>query len=241
MTAASRHLNHPARAVADRLRQLGYPVADVPEDEHLPSQEEIVFLGTDSGIADLDRPVPLARVARAANAARISLAEAADRMARLGHRFTFAPEAVASLRVQDARCLYFSGGSVPETFGRVRPDTVRAVAHHTGREYDEIADSLAGLGFDVVLPTEEWTRQRSLEDSLFEALSTPDQHPIPFGRDSRTISLVTLAMAAMRAGSSLRAAASMATELGMRHEAETWFSEPPGEPAAPWAAAVPPG
>lgn len=238
---ASRHLDRPARDVAQRLRELGFTVAEVRQGESLPSREEITFLGTSPLDADLGHPVNLTDVAGAAYAADISLAEAVDRMAHRGYHFTFAPRAVASLREQDARFLHYGLTKELRTSSPVTPDTVRAVAHHTGRKHAEIAASLTTLGFDIAPPSDEWTKERRVEDLLVEKLGLSGQHPMPFGPDGRTVSLVTLAMAAMRAGTSLRAAALLATELGIRHEAETWFSAAPNEPAAPSGAAVLPG
>ncbi|MEV5874167.1 hypothetical protein AB0L75_08045 [Streptomyces sp. NPDC052101] len=243
VATASRRLKRPARLLAERLRELGFTVAEVPEDEDLPSREEITFLGTDTENADAGHPLSLEQVAAAARRANVSLAEAVDRLARIGHRFSFAPEAVTCLREQDASYVYFSRQTANSD--RVSPEAVRAAAHRTNRSCDGIAAALTALGYDVVPPTEEWTRERELEDSLVEALQAPDRHPIPLGPDdSRQISLVPLAVAAMRAGTSLRVAAAMATELGMRHEAETWFETPgpaPTRPAGPSGVAGPPG
>ncbi|PAZ13344.1 hypothetical protein CLM62_25995 [Streptomyces sp. SA15] len=241
VTATARRLNRPARALADRLRELGYSPPDVPEDQFLPSREDIAFLGTDAELADMSRPVSLQRVAKAASEADVSLAEAVNRLGSLGYRFSFAPEAVSSLREQDVEVLKYGLPQRPEHFGPVSPNIVRAAAHHTGRRFTEIAASLTALGYDVTTPTKEWTEQRQLEDALIKALRNPDR--IPALRSTRPsdgawISLVTLAVTAMRAGMSLREAAKTATALGMRHETETWFTPPGQDPSAPSAAAA---
>ncbi|MFJ8538796.1 caspase family protein [Streptomyces sp. NPDC093591] len=238
VAAASRYLNRPARALADRLRELGYRVSEVPEDEHLPSREDIAFLGTDPGLADLSCPVSLSRVAGAAHGAGISLAEAVGRFTSLGYHFSFDPKAVSALREQDVESLAF-GRSAAEKFSPISPDAVRAAADHTSRQTEEIAASLTALGFDVVSPAKEWSRERQLETALFSALRNPDHLPVPY-LDGPSVSLVTLAVTAMRAGTSLREAAETATAIGIRHEAETWFSPAPTEPDATSADAVRP-
>lgn len=65
----------------------------------------------------------------------------------------------------------------------------------------------------------------------------PDVVP---GGDGQTVSLVTLAVVALRTGRPLRQVALLATETGMRHEIEDWFTPVPPEPPAPSAAAAPP-
>ncbi|KOX03478.1 caspase family protein [Streptomyces sp. NRRL B-3648] len=238
---ASRHLDRPADDVAQRLRELGYTVAEVPKDGSLPTREEITFLGTGPLRADLGHPLTLTDVARAAYAANISLAEAVDRMTHRGYRFAFAPSALASLRKQDVGFLEYGLTSELGKPHPITPDAVRAAAHHAGREHAEIAASLTALGYEVTPPTDDWLEERRVEDQLVEKLGLPGQHPMPLGPDGRTVSLVTLAMAAMRAGTSLRTAALMATELGIRHEAEGWFTDGASAPAAPSGVAAPPG
>lgn len=239
VVAAARRLNRPAGALAERLRELGYEAPDVPADEHLPSREDINFLGTDVELADVSRPVTLSRVASAASDTDISLGEAVERLSSLGYRFAFDPKPIASFREQDVQTLYFGLYQKPEKFGPVSPDTVRAAAHHTGRQFAEITDSLIALGYEVTPPTKEWTAERRLEEALFTALQNPGQRPmIPY--DGASISLVTLAVTAMRAGASLRTAAETATELGIHHEAAPWFTPAPAEPPAPSASATPP-
>ncbi|WP_030341956.1 caspase family protein [Streptomyces sp. NRRL S-1022] len=241
VTAVARHLNRPAPSLAARLRELGYTVADVPEGEAAPSREQAAMLRVDPGITHIGAPVDLMRVVRIAHEARISLMEAVAQVVRLGHSLAFAPEAVRPLKQHDVDCLYYGAVPYVEELGPIPPDTIRAVAHHTRQEYSATASSLSALGFDVVPPTEEWLQERRTEDLLVEKLGLPGQHPMPLGPGGPTVSLVTLAMAAMRAGTSLRTAALMATELGIRHEAEGWFTDGASAPAAPSGVAAPPG
>lgn len=243
VAAASRRLNRPARALAERLRELGYSVAETPDNEHLPSREEITFLSANAEVPDPRRPVPLRRVVELATHAGISLAEAVSRLSTLGYGFTFEPAAVARFRKQDAGALTFVPYQSPEDFGPVTPAALHAIAHHIGQgdHTADVAVSLTELGFDVVQPSEEWMRERDLEDLLLYALQSPEARiggsPLP---DDPPISLVTLAVVAMRTSKSLREAALRATELGIRHEAETWFTPAPTEPDDHSAAATPP-
>ncbi|MHC3469158.1 wHTH domain-containing protein [Streptomyces sp. 7R007] len=240
VVAAARRLNRPARVLAERLRELGYRTPDVPGDEDLPSREDITFLGTDAALADLDRPVSLPRVARAAHESKLTLAKAVDRLTDLGYRFAFDPEAVAPLREQDVQTLIFELYPEPEKAGPVSPDAVRAAAHHSGRSYDETAASLTALGYEVIPPSDAWLEERRLEERVLDALSDPGRSPlIPY--EGATVSLVSLALTAMRAGRTLRETALTATGLGIRHEAETWFTPAEEERSAPSAAATPPG
>ncbi|MFJ4784335.1 caspase family protein [Streptomyces sp. NPDC088794] len=241
IASAARRLSRPARILADRLRELGYQVPDVPEDEHMPSREEITFLGTSAELTDVSRPVSLAGVASAAHRTGVSLVETVARLTSMGYSFAFDPKAVSSLRDQDVQVLYYGGFSSPEGFGPISPDVVRAAAEHTGRRRDEITASLTALGYTVLPPGEEWIDERRLEDDLFDGLSYTGPGELTIvadPNDDLSISLVTLALTAMRAGKSLREAAEKATAMGIRHEAETWFT--PAEPPAPSAAATPP-
>ncbi|MBV7696747.1 caspase family protein [Streptomyces sp. TRM70350] len=243
VAAASRRLNRPARALAERLRELGYTVSEVPDDEQLPSREDIAFLDAAPGLSDLHRPVSLIQVAHIAQETEISPGEAVTRLASLGCRFAFVPDVVSRFRKQDTEALYFGDYPDPEDFGPVSPAILHAVALHTHQPdgTDDIAASLTDLGFTVVPPTEEWTEERRLEKELLAALLSPADAPPPaLPRDPR-ISLVTLATVALEAGMSLRDVALKASAMGMRHEAETWFTPaPPTEPTAPSAAATPP-
>ncbi|MDH6569550.1 hypothetical protein M2160_004571 [Streptomyces sp. SAI-117] len=238
VAAAARRLGQPARVLADRLRELGYNVPEVPEDDLLPSREDIKFLGTGANLADPGRPVSLLGVAGAARRADIALADAVTRLTALGYCFAFEPEVLSPLREQDAQALYFGLQEAPEEFGPVSADVVRAAAQHTGRRHAEVADSLTAMGYEVTPPTPEWNRERQLEEVLVSALRNPVGRPlIPY---DGSVSLVTLAVTAMRAGTSLREAAETATALGVRHEAETWFTPAPEESPAPSAVATPP-
>ncbi|MGW2568645.1 HD domain-containing protein [Streptomyces sp. NPDC001537] len=240
VVAASRRHNRPASDLAARLHELGYRAPVVPEDEQqLPSREDVTFLGLDAELADTDSPVSLQRVVQAAFESDLTLAEAVDRLTSLGYHFAFDPQAVAALKEQDVRAMFFGMYLGREKFGKASPNAVRAAAQNTGREYRATAASLTALGYEVVAPTDEWWAEQRWEEAVFAALQHPYKRPIiPY--EGSSISLVTLALTAMRAGTSLREAAKTATELGIRHEAETWFTPAPEEPAAPSAAATPP-
>ncbi|MFD4502181.1 caspase family protein [Streptomyces sp. NPDC058457] len=237
IASAVRRLNSPASVLGERLRELGYGVADIPDDERLPSREDITFLGTGPELDDMNRPLPLVDVAEAADQAAVSLAEAADRLGALGYRFAFDPEAVSALRDQDVQVVYFGRFRAPELFGPVSPDAVRAAAHHTGQEPERITAALTALGYQVTPVSEEWTEERRLEDILSAFARRPfDAQTLVFP-ERPSMSLPALALTAMRVGRSLREVAETATAIGIRHEAETWFALTPAEPPAPSAAA----
>ncbi|MEU2771463.1 caspase family protein [Streptomyces sp. NPDC007162] len=246
VVATARRLSRPARELAARLRELGYQVAEVPDDEHLPSAEEIELLGTGFTFADPACPVTLEQVVGVAVRAESSLAEAADRLTSLGYRFGFDHAVLARFRKQDVQAISLGAGFrrawlSPKAVGRVSPAALHAVAGHTGRAPEAIAASLGALGFDVVPPPETWQAERvwerrllrSFDESGVEA-SVPD-HAAP------SLSLVTLTTVALRAGKSLRDVALRATDMGIRHEAETWFTPEPTEPTVPSVVATPPG
>ncbi|MGW0822085.1 HD domain-containing protein [Streptomyces sp. NPDC002845] len=247
--AASRRLTRPARALAERLRELGYTVSEVPDDEQLPSREDIAFLSAAPELSDLRRPVSLNQVVGISHEAEISLAEAVARLASLGYRFAFAPDVVSRFRNQDTEALYFGNYPEPGDFGPVSPAALHAVALHTHQSAgtDDITASLTDLGFTVVPPTEEWTEERRLEEELLAALHSPADTPPPALPRGPWISLVTLATVALEIGMPLRDVALKASEIGIRHEAETWFTPERAEPtestapqAAPSASATPP-
>ncbi|MDO0934097.1 caspase family protein [Streptomyces sp. DG2A-72] len=242
VAAASRRLNRPARTLAEQLRELGYRVSEVPDDEHLPSREDIAFLELAPGL-NLHRPVSLKQLVIIAQDADISPTEAVARLTSLGFRFAFDSDVVSRFRNQDTEALYFGNCPEPEDSGVVSPADLHAIALHTRQPVgtDKIAASLAGLGFTVAPRPEEWIDERHLEELLLVALRSQDDVHIPHLPDNPQISLVALAYVALETRMPLRDAAVKASAMGIRHEAETWFTPaPPPEPTAPSAAATPP-
>ena len=242
VVATARRLDRPARDLAARLRELGYKVAEVPDDEHLPTSEEIALLGTEFALADLADPVSLEQVVDVANRAQSSMAEAANRLASLGYRFGFDPAVLARFRKQDVEAVSLGGGLAgswpsPEEAGPVSPAALHAVSGHTGQATDAVAASLKALGFDVAPTTEAWAAERAWETRLLSSFGASDaEPPVPDGA-APSLSLVALAVVALRAGKSLREVALRATGMGIGHEAETWFIPAPKTPAAPSVAA----
>ncbi|MFD8813272.1 caspase family protein [Streptomyces sp. NPDC059627] len=241
VAAAARRLNSPAGVLVERLRELGHRVADIPDDERLPSREDIAFLGTGPELDDTSRPLPLSEVAEVAEQAAVSLAEAVDRLGALGYRFGFDPAAVATLRDQDAQAVYYGRFPAPERFGPVSPDAVRAAAHHTGQTPEKIVAGLTALGYQVAPENFGWTEENMVEDALASMARNGHRPVTPFFPEGPSMSLVTLILIAMRAGKPLREVAETATAMGIRHEVETWFIPEPTEPPAPSAAADRPG
>ncbi|MDH6489206.1 caspase family protein [Streptomyces sp. SAI-127] len=250
VAAAARRLNQPARDIASRLRELGYQVAQISEEQELPPPDEIDLLGTGLELTDTERPVSFFQVVRVADRADRTLEEAADRLRSLGYGFEFDPGVLSRFRKQDVDVLVRNaengGWKDPQEHGPVSPAALHAVTHHVDEHrwnWNLIAGSLTSLGFDVAEPTHEWGEERRVEYTLYQWLTDPKREiprrtwpPAP----EEEISLLTLAVTAMRAGKSLREASQMATALNIRHEAETWFTPAPEEPPAPSAAAVPP-
>lgn len=238
----ARRLGRPVLDVAERLRELGYAVPDIPDDDHLPTRDEIVLLGTHYALTDTGSPVPLGDVVEVASRTESSLAEAADRLTSLGYRFGFDPAALSHFRKRDVEVLSFGDDlgrwPSPERFGPVSLAALHAAALQTDKYHPKVAHSLRALGFDVASEPEGWYMERMWEWELSRCLKIPDATPaMP---PDPSCSLVTLALVAMRAGKSLREAALRATEWGIRHEAETWFTPAEAEPPAPSASATPP-
>ncbi|MFI7410520.1 caspase family protein [Streptomyces sp. NPDC049627] len=244
MVDAARRLGRPVHEVAVRLRELGYAVPEVPDGDQLPTPEEITLLGIGLALADTGRPVTVRNLVTVASRAGSSLTEAANRLASLGYRFRFDPAAFAHFRKQDVEVLSrgrdFGQWLSPEESGPVSLGALHAAAAHIGKDHSVVAASLKALGFDVVPETEDWAAERAREAVLskFINLRNSDQRFEKF--PERSVSLVTLAVVAMRAGKSLREVAMRATEWGTRHEAETWFTLAAAEPPAPSACATPP-
>ncbi|MDN0194166.1 caspase family protein [Streptomyces sp. S.PNR 29] len=211
MAAVAQHLHRPVRAVAARLRELGYAVAPVPDGaDQLPSSAELDLI--DLGIRlDRNRPLELSRVADSARKAGFSLPEAISVFSSWGFRCSVTAEAASHVGYADVHD--------PVAFGPVSPDTVQAVG-------DQAAPSLADLGYDLVPPSEAWLRERQLEKDLLQALTTPTLS-VPADPDDPPLSLVTLAVVALSTARTLREVALKATELGMRHEIEDWFAPDP--------------
>ncbi|MEU9344639.1 caspase family protein [Streptomyces sp. NPDC048278] len=236
VASAARRLNSPPGFLVERLRELGYGVADLPDDERLPSREDITLLGTGPELDDMRRPLPLVDVAEMADQAAVTLAAAVDRLGALGYRFGFDPAAVSALRDQDVQAVCFGRFPAPEFFGPVSPDAVRAAAHHTGQEPEKITAALTALGYQVAPVSKEWAEERRLEDFLYAIISKPPNAPALLFRERPAMSLTALLLTAMRLGKPLREVAETATTIGIRHEAETWFIRAPEEPSAPSAA-----
>ncbi|MET9965170.1 caspase family protein [Streptomyces sp. NPDC006356] len=242
LVGTARRLGRPVPEMAARLRELGYAVPDLPDDDHLPTPEETALLGEHYALWDTARPVPLEAVAQFASRAESSLAEAADRLASMGYRFGFDTAVLARFRKQDVEVLLrgddFGQWPSPEHFGPVSLAALHAAAGQTGQDHRAVDRSLRALGFDVAPVPEDWFMERVWEEHLSELVrvpgATPAMPPDP------SCSLVTLALVAMRAGKSLREVALRATEWGIRHEVETWFTPAAAELPAPSASATPP-
>ncbi|MGW5868739.1 HD domain-containing protein [Streptomyces sp. NPDC055239] len=247
LTAVARRTGHSVTSAATQLRALGFDVPAPPDDEgELPTREEIAFLGTGvSGAvpaeADEEAPVTLFSIASRANAADISLAEAASRLVSLGYACTPDPAVLSRLPDQDVNAVLYGNLPEPTDYGPVSPTELRATALHVGmdpydgsaedagdRPYtDSVAESLIGLGFEIAGPSPARKYESETEIVLLDTLTPDVWTDIEAWRNDRAdvrVSLATLASVAMRLSMPFHDVALSATELGMRHEAETWFS-----------------
>ncbi|MER5530705.1 hypothetical protein ABT075_40050 [Streptomyces sp. NPDC002677] len=244
VVATARRLGRPARDLAARLRELGYQVADVPDDEHLPTSEEIALLGTGFAFTDPACPVTLEQVVAVATRAESSLAEAANRLASLGYHFSFNSFVLPRFRKQDVEVIslgsrFSRSWPSPEKVGLVSRAALDAVAEHTGQNHGLVAASLRDLGFDVPPKAEAWTEEQGREWHLLRSFDDSDTKMRIQENFDVSLSLVALTVVALRAGKSLREVALRATQMGIAHEAETWFIPAPGAPPAPSAVATP--
>ncbi|MEU3887809.1 caspase family protein [Streptomyces sp. NPDC029041] len=225
MTAVARSLHRPVETVAARLRELGYSVETVPDtEEQLPSPVQTRLVNGNVRL-NPNRPLRLDEVARSAQRAGIPLAEAISHYTEWGYRCSVSAEALYAVGYFDSTHFTYGPFRDPVTYGPLSPAVVAAVG-------DGAADVLAAFGYDLVPPSDAWLRERELERDLYRSL-TAEPHWPATRPDDPPLSLVTLAVVAMSAATTLRAAASKATELGMRHEIEDWFPGPeiPSPPA----------
>ncbi|MEU4487420.1 caspase family protein [Streptomyces purpurascens] len=219
MTAVARHLHRPVRAVAARLSELGYAVASVPDEEdQLPTALQTALVNHSVRL-NANRPLPVRDVARSAQQVGISLSQAIASYAAWGFRCSVTAEGAS--RVGDVDGTLFTYGPFydPVAFGPVSPAVARAVG-------DRTITSLADCGYDVVPPSESWHRERQLEKTLLHALTASGHSTWSPRPDDPPLSLLTLAVVALSAATTLRETALKATELGMRHEIEDWFPDP---------------
>ncbi|WP_030849309.1 caspase family protein [Streptomyces sp. NRRL S-475] len=227
MTAVARHLHRPVRAVATRLEELGFTVADVPDDEDkLPSVVQTSLVAHHIRL-DMSRPLPGRDVARSAQMAGLRVPEAISHYAAWGYRSSVTAEAIERVPDMEYKLLTYEPFYDPSSFGPVSPAVVQAVGKRA-------APTLADFGYDLELPSDTWTRERRLEGALLQAITGEAPSPVTPHPDDPPLSLVTLAVVAMSAAKTLRETALKATELGMRHEIEDWFpaseNPSPGSP-----------
>lgn len=213
-------------ATADRLRALGFDVPPPRPVEEQLSSDDIEFLG-----AVLDRSpedsISLVDIADVARDAGVSAAEAAARLRSLGYTCTPDPAALAALRESDNDILRFSYNVPNPENGAIPLAAQYAAALHTGQYGPELADllqALRNLGYDLAPTTPEWTRARNAEWDLTRALQsdTPD---LTLGDwNHATLTLTGLVTVAARVSLPFHDVARKASELGLRHDAEGWFS-----------------
>ncbi|MCX5246906.1 caspase family protein [Streptomyces sp. NBC_00201] len=225
MAVVARHIHWPVTAVAERLRELGFTVAPVPDEDQLPSHEQTALVGFGTKL-DMNRPLSLRAVAERADVTGIPLVDAIAHFAAQGFKCSVSVEALSRAE-QDAPLALLGRVSDPHSFGPVSPDEVHAVGA-------EAAGPLRDFGFEVVPPTQAWLRERQLEEDLCQAVQatghTPRPAPTP---DDPPLSLVTLAVVGLSSGTTLREVALTATRLGIRHEIEDWFTPASEESPAP--------
>ena len=235
---AARRAGQPPMAVAERLRTLGYDVPPVTDDLPLPPRGESA-LRMEVGLLE-SGPLTVQTVSRVGYRLNIPLAEVLSRLSSLGYTCTVSPEVLADLTENDREILYFDSVADPERFAPVTPTQLEAVTRHCEPDDPaEITRALTGLGLEVLPPSEAWKQDHACGEILYTELAGLPR-PSRFLDGPPSISLVTLAVTALRAGRTLREAALTATELGIRHEAETWFTPAPEEPPVDASAAAAP-
>ncbi|MFF7736116.1 caspase family protein [Streptomyces sp. NPDC007984] len=216
MTEVARHLHQTVRSVAARLEELGYAVAPVPDDEEqLPSSADTALIGH-SPMAHTAEPVSLMDVAYGARQVGIPLPEAITVLARWGYRCSVTAEAVCSAPDIDNMLHQHRPFADPSTHGPVSLAALKAVGGH--------AKALTDFGYDVVTPSDTDVRELHLEGLLLHALTNGNVPAFTPDPDDPPLTLVTLAVVGMSAARTLRETALKATELGMRHEIEDWFT-----------------
>ncbi|WP_037819918.1 caspase family protein [Streptomyces sp. NRRL B-3229] len=238
LVAAARRVNRPVPDVAARLRQLGYTTDEV-SGRDLPSREEMAIRVR----AGLNKrgPVSLSTVATTARRAEMSMEAAVNLLTRLGYDCTASADVASRLTHRDVDVLNVSLASYPDLFAPITPPELHAATLHSGQEdEEEVAASLTSMGFEVMARTPEWERERDIERHLRRELRHPSLMPDVSLGGAPTVSLVTLAVVAVSTGRALREVALLATQMGLRHEIEDWFSPAPPGNAGSSAAATPP-
>lgn len=237
LIAVTRRVKRPVGDVAARLRELGYTTAEV--SGMVPPSREELALRTEAGLHE-HGPLHLRTVVELARRTETSIATALSRFASVGYECTVSADLAGQFTGHDPDAL-LSNAADPNRFGPVSPQELHAVTLHSAQNDEtEVVASLTGLGFEVTPRSPEWEAERALEQHLLRELARQSLMPEVEPGDPPTVSLVTLAVVALRTGRTLREVALLASETGMRHEIEDWFSPDPQEPPAPSASAAPP-
>ncbi|MEU6123399.1 caspase family protein [Streptomyces sp. NPDC047123] len=210
---------------ADRLRALGFDVPGPrPEEEQL-SSDDVEFLSTLLDRAPDGVPLSLVDIAEVARGADVSLVEATERLTRLGYACAPDPATLGALRPQDTEMLRYAFGVPHPDKGTIPLPDQYAAALHTGRTGPDIGDmqeALRRLGYDLAPVTPEWSRERTVEQDLVEALQPDGSAPLVTA--NARLSLSTLVTVAARVSLPFHDVARKASELGLRHDAEGWFT-----------------
>lgn len=238
LVAVARRVNRPVGDVVDRLRALGYTTEEIRSEEP-PSREELA-LRVRAGLHK-SSPLSLGDVADLARRAENSMATMLARVTSLGYSCTFSATMASRFTNHDPDVLTFGDAADTDVFGPVTPQELHAATLHSGQDdEDTVAACLTGMGFEVVPLSPSWEAQRELEQHLVRELGYPSLMPDLVPGENPTVSLVTLAVVALRTGRTLREVALLATETGMRHEIEDWFTPDQSASAGASAAATPP-
>lgn len=116
MAVVARHIHWPVTAVAERLRELGFTVAPVPDEDQLPSHEQTALVGFGTKL-DVNRPLSLRAVAERADVTGIPLVEAIAHFAAQGFKCGVSVEALSRAE-QDAPLALLGRVSDPIRSGR---------------------------------------------------------------------------------------------------------------------------
>ncbi|WP_428953962.1 HD domain-containing protein [Streptomyces sp. cg35] len=228
VAAVAHRSKRSAPEVTARLGELGFEVPAVTADDVLPSWEEIALTGAGLQLKK-DRPLYLNDIIRR-RSGDSSLQQTASRLTSLGYTCAVAPEILAQLEDEDDADwrLHARLARLPSR-GPVPSAALYAVADHIGRPWhpEGVAESLTALGFDVARPDEVELRLRLTQWELAQSFSpsepthftgTPDDPPLPLAALVSTAASLCLP---------LHEVACRASDLGMRHAAENWFSRRP--------------
>ncbi|MFI0937745.1 hypothetical protein [Streptomyces sp. NPDC021020] len=207
--AVAARARQPLDFVIGRLRELGFEVTDVPEEERPRLQDAtdtVIRFGQYSNVASHLQALtggPRRRRMRV----RQVLREAISQLEAAGSGTRPAPPSTAAAPRGHALLTVARSYALTERMGTTRAEGTRI---------------LAAEGYEPPAPEPEFERDLAAEQWLQTALTFPDVR-LPTVPGHTSVGLAGLCAVAFRNRRTLREIALLATRLGMRHEAESWF------------------